>query len=95
MILEELQILLHKIQSFHDSEREGYIKEFQEKVWNDETIEDDNINTILSEIAYDLDYYEPDEKKRKEFIGYYGNEKLLLETKSALDKLKDYFEQKR
>ena len=94
MILEELKILLYKIQSVYDSHRERYIKEFQEKVWNDETIQNEEINEMLTEIAYDLDFYDPNKEKRKEFHGYYGSDRLSDEIKSAIDRLEKYCEQR-
>jgi hypothetical protein len=63
--------------------RKQLISEFQELIWNDE-----NANELLSELAYDLDFYEPNEEWRKEDSGYYGDEKLENEIKSAIQKLK-------
>ena len=51
--------------------RKQLIKEFQEFVWNGE-----NTNEILSELAYDLDFYEPNKKWEKEDINYFGDDKL-------------------
>lgn len=62
--------------------RKILIKKFQELVWNDE-----NANEILSELAYDLDFYEPNEKYRKENPSYYGDNRLEEEIKSAIQKL--------
>lgn len=62
--------------------RSSLIKQFQELVWNDE-----NANEILSELAYDLDFYEPNEQWRKEDPSYYGDNRLEVEIKSAIQKL--------
>lgn len=62
--------------------RSSLIKQFQELVWNDE-----NANEILSELAYDLDFYEPNEQWRKEDPSYYGDNRLEKEIKSAIQKL--------
>jgi hypothetical protein len=59
------------------------IKKFQEEIWNN-----DNANEILSDLAYDLDFYEPNEGWRKESSSYYGDERLEQEIKLALEKLK-------
>ena len=59
------------------------IKKFQGEIWNN-----DNANEILSELAYDLDFYESNEDWRKENSSYYGDEKLEQEIKLALEKLK-------
>lgn len=57
------------------------IKEFQEIIFNDE-----NASEVLSELAYDLDFYQPDEELRKESNSYYGDEKLEREIEEALKK---------
>lgn len=49
-------------------DRKRLVAKFQELVWSDE-----NANEILSELAYDLDFYEPNEALRKEAPSYYGD----------------------
>lgn len=72
--------------------REALINEFQEKVWNGTGYSaDERINEILIELAYDLDFYEPNEDWRKDDPSYYG-ERLKQEIHSALKKLKKYQE---
>lgn len=68
-------------------ERKKLIEEFQEKIWNDESNPDNPASEILSELAYDLDFYEPNEKLRSEDFSYYGDERLREEITSALRKL--------
>lgn len=68
--------------------RKQLIRNFQEKIWNADKIGDEEENKILSELAYDLDFYEPDETLRKEDLSYYGDERLEEEVKSVLEKLK-------
>lgn len=60
--------------------RKELVKQFQEQIWNSETVEND----ILSELAYDLDFYEPDEFLRLQDSSYYGDERLEEEIKSVL-----------
>ncbi|MBK6730818.1 MAG: hypothetical protein IPG60_07590 [Bacteroidetes bacterium] len=62
--------------------RKQHICEFQELVWNDE-----NTNEILSELAYDLDFYEPNDELRKEDSSYYGDDRLEEEIRTAIQKL--------
>ncbi|WP_411973585.1 hypothetical protein ACLCDV_10090 [Sphingobacterium sp. Lzh-3] len=64
--------------------RSSLIKQFQELIWNDE-----NANEILSELAYDLDFYEPNEEWRKKEPSYYGDDRLEEEIKSAIQKLQE------
>lgn len=68
-------------------ERKKLIEEFQEEIWNGEAKPDNPTSDILSELAYDLDFYEPDEKLRSEDFSYYGDERLKAEIASALKKL--------
>jgi hypothetical protein len=55
------------------------IKEFQKLIWNKQ-----DYNEILSELAYDLDFYEPNEEYRKENICYYGDDSLDKKINSVL-----------
>ncbi|WON94250.1 MULTISPECIES: hypothetical protein [unclassified Sphingobacterium] len=68
--------------------RSSLIKQFQELIWNDE-----NANEILSELAYDLDFYEPNEEWRKKEPSYYGDDRLEEEIKSAIQKLQEQIPQ--
>ena len=65
------------------SNRKDLIKVFQEQVWNNKS----KCNDVLSELAYDLDFYEPDEMLRKEDAMYYGDKRLEEEISNTLSKL--------
>jgi len=84
MIKEKLKQI---IASDDLEERKELINEFQEQVWNGEINTDNPAFEILSELAHDLDFYEPDENLRKEDSVYYGDEKLMQEISSALEKM--------
>jgi hypothetical protein len=62
--------------------RKKLISEFQDLIWNDE-----NASEILSLLAYDLDFYEPNEEWIKEDSSYYGDDRLEKEIKIAIQKL--------
>jgi hypothetical protein len=64
--------------------RKQLIKEFQELIWSD-----DKADEILSELALDLDYYEPNEEWRKQDPSYYGDDRLEEEIKSALKRIEE------
>lgn len=64
--------------------RKKHISEFQELIWNDE-----NASEVLSLLAYDLDFYEPNKELRKEDPSYYRDERLEEEIKLAINKLKE------
>lgn len=65
------------------SQRKQLIAEFQQMIWSDE-----NANEILSELAYDLDFYEEDIQIRNEDKSYFGEERLKKEIIAVLEKLK-------
>ena len=69
--------------------RKTLIKEFQEIIWNDT-----NANNILSELAYDLDFYEPNKQWQKEDINYYGDDKLEEILKTTIQKLNEQLHEK-
>jgi hypothetical protein len=77
------QILISK------SNRKQLIKEFQNQVWNERINVSESINNILSELAYDLDYYEPDDLLRSQDNSYFGNDKLEQKIQIALKKIAD------
>lgn len=92
MILKQFIQILDSAQNISGSERTNKLKEFQEVVWDDETIQDEVLNDVLSTLAYDFDFYEPDKKMRDEDPSYYGDERLSEEIKTGLEKLKKYRE---
>ena len=69
--------------------KDELIREFQEEVWNDESVQDSKLNEVLSELAYDLDFYESNDRWRENNLGYYGNDKLKNIMKNAIQKLKE------
>ncbi len=69
--------------------RQKLIKQFQDEVWNDESIQDETLNEILSELAYDFDFYESNEEWKKEDPSYYGDDRLEVVIKTAIQKLQE------
>ncbi len=94
MLLKKIKDLLTKALYSNGAERASYIQNAQNLIWDDETIQDESLNDILTDIAYILDFYEPNEEWRKEDPSYYGDEKLEQELKSAITKLEDFEEYK-
>lgn len=78
---------LNKILEEKEPARTELIKSFQNKILNDESIKDEALNEILTELVYDLDFYEPNEEWRKEDNSFYGSERLEEVLKLALQKL--------
>ena len=86
--IELIQLLQTVLGTEHRVKQE-LIKKFQDEVWNDESIQDETLNEILSELAYDLDFYEPNEEWRKESLSYYGDDRLEEVVKTAIQKLQE------
>lgn len=86
--IELIQLLQTVLVAEHRIKQE-LIKEFQDEVWNDESIQDETLNEILSQLAYDLDFYEPNEEWRKESLSYYGDDRLEEVVKTAIQKLQE------
>lgn len=67
--------------------RELLIKEFQENIWDTDPNLNDIEYELLSTLAYDLDFYEPNEIFRNEDSSYFGDEKLEELINEALEKI--------
>ena len=85
----ELIKLLQCILEAESPSKDELIREFQEEVWNDESVQDSKLNEVLSELAYDLDFYESNDRWLENNLGYYGNDKLKNIMKNAIQKLKE------
>lgn len=84
-----MEILKHILSN--SRKRAELIKDFQERVWNGEGYaKNEKINELLSELAYDLDFYEPKEEWRKESPSYYGEERLKQKIQTTLQRLGEY-----
>jgi hypothetical protein len=81
--------LLKNILSANPEQRQKLIAEFQKSVWDNEKQAKTPADEILAELAYDLDYYVPDEKARSQFSGYYGDERLVEEINHSIKKLEE------
>jgi hypothetical protein len=81
---------LNYILDAQHSERTELVKKLQNSIWNDESIQDERLNEILSELAYDLDFYEPNEEWKKESPNYYGDERLEELIKLGMQKIEEY-----
>jgi len=89
-MIDRLKKLLREALGTSYEARITAIKEFQNIVWNDTSIQDEELNDILTDIAYMLDFYEPNEEWRRESPNYYGNDRLEEVIRTTLEKLKKY-----
>lgn len=87
MLINKVKNLLAEAQTSSLERRMSCIKELQNMIWDDGTIQDESVNDILTDIAYELDFYEPNEEWRRESPSYYGEERLKQEIQTALQKL--------
>ncbi|MDR2274876.1 MAG: hypothetical protein LBF27_28465 [Sphingobacterium sp.] len=87
MLLNELKKLLEEAMNSSGNDRIKAIKEFQDIVWDDTSIQNEMLNDILTDIAYNLDFYEPNDEWRKENPSFYGDDRLEKEVKIAIQKL--------
>jgi hypothetical protein len=68
-------------------ELDALIRQFQQIVWNTPGDKEDAHWKILSDLAYDLDFYVPDPKLKAEDQSYYDKDRALEELKTARHKL--------
>lgn len=68
--------------------RVDHVKRFQELVWASEILDaaPDRVQ-LLRDLAYDLDFFEPDEQIRADDPAFYGDARLEEEIRSALRRL--------
>ena len=88
--LAEIIDNLHKIIETKKPSKTKLLSSFQSKIFTDESISDEFSNEILTEPAYDLDFYEPNDEARKENYSYCGSENLAQLVTSALKTLIRY-----
>jgi len=88
---EEIIQALNQILKTKSLQRVEFIKAFQKKIWNDESIQDPVLNEILTSFAYDLDFYEPNEEWKKESPSYYGDERLEELVKIGIQNIEEYY----
>jgi hypothetical protein len=63
------------------------VPELQDMVWKEQLAGSSAIQEILRDLAYDLDFYEPDPHARAEDESYFGDERALAEIQEALEKV--------
>lgn len=73
----------------HPEDLEKNINEFQKMVYEDGIECSDAEKELLTDLAYDLEYFVADAELRKEDPGYYGEERAVTEITNILAKLKE------
>ncbi len=94
MLLRKLKELLCKALSMSGNERVLHINRFQNIVWDNGSLGEEELNDILTDIAYLLEFYESNEVWRKESRKYYGDEQLEYILKKGIEKIELYVKKK-
>lgn len=89
---EQITRSLNGILEASGPEKWAEVKAFQKIVWEEKPFEnqDKSFEDIVGTLAYDLEYYEPDEPKRKQDASYYADDKLHEVIKEGLEKITTY-----
>jgi hypothetical protein len=88
----EIIEMLNKILVEKEPLRSELIRHFQTEFFKDENIENESLDEIISDLAYDLDFYEPNEELRKKDCSFYNNERLEQIIKASIIKINNYNE---
>lgn len=89
LTLDSLVALLQDMLADHQPQLEK-IHKFQDLVWNElRSIEGASAQQegIIGDLAYDLDFFEPDERVRAESTSYFGEERARNEIADALRRI--------
>ncbi|MES2110764.1 MAG: hypothetical protein V4577_18545 [Bacteroidota bacterium] len=68
--------VLNRILESDGTARYELIKYFQSEAWADDSDVDESIDDTVYEIAYDMDFYQPNKAWRKQQPSLYGDERL-------------------
>jgi len=88
--LHDIKFLLDKILRTYAGERTIVIRQLQDKIWDEPGVQDEELMSILTDLASDLNFYEPVERDRDESLGYYDDEKLNILVNKAIEKIDSY-----
>lgn len=58
-------------------------------MWDSKVAADERADSILCTLAYDLDFFEADERTRGEDCSLYGPERLVAEIFQALEQIRE------
>ena len=84
--LQKVHSALEKIASCKEEIRVN-VKQIQQIVWNEDFECSNEINSVLSDLAYDLDFFQSEADIRSMDGSYYGYDRLFKEIEDAMAKL--------
>jgi len=80
---------------YNQKDRKKVIFEFSNEILlNDDTVYNDEVDNMLSDLAHDLAYYEPNSEYREQESSLFGDEELLGKIKPLIEKLKKIIDSK-
>jgi hypothetical protein len=88
--VKDIKFLLDKILRTYAEERSIVIRQLQDKIWDEPGVQDEELMSMLTDLASDLNFYEPEERDRNESLGYYDDEKLNTLVNKAIEKIDIY-----
>jgi hypothetical protein len=72
----EIIEILNKILVEKEPVRIKLIEDFQNRIFNEENISDEALCEIVADLAYNLDFYEPNDEWRKQDSSFFDGERL-------------------
>ena len=81
---------LNQILEANEPERSELINSFQKIAFSDNQIEDEYLDEIVGDLAYDMDYYEPNEEWRKQDLSFYSEDRLKELISDVIKKIEKH-----
>ena len=87
--LSQFTDMLVAIRDAAEPVRSQHVQRFQEAVWNSEALGvPEEVEGVVRELAYDLDFYSSDPAARAQDAALYGEQRLREEIEAALTKIR-------
>ena len=86
--LKAILALLNRLEFTYAPERLAIIHQLQDKIWDEPGVENEEVQSLLDDLASDLNFYEPVEEDRDESLGYYGDKRLFELVAAIQNKIK-------
>jgi hypothetical protein len=88
----EPEILDLLVRISHDAKLDpALVRDLQERIWKTKPVrgQTDRMLEVLSELAYDLDFWEPDPVKRREDPSFFDDSRARAEIQRAIERLRE------
>jgi hypothetical protein len=74
-------------------EFEELMRQFQQIVWNRQHTREDKAWRVIEDLAYNLDFYEPDPRRRAQDYSFFDKDRALAEIERAKNELTELMKQ--